>query len=62
MELARRGGVIAVDNTLFRGEVLQPASNTAAAVHGFNLLASSWPGVEVTGLPLADGYTVAIKQ
>ena len=64
IELTRPGGIIAVDNTLFRGLVLdQETDNKAArAIQRFNCFAKQCPDVNVVMLPLADGYTVAIKK
>ena len=64
IQLARTGGVLVVDNTLFRGEVLDKNSQnkTALAIQRFNEFARDSPDVTVVLLPLSDGLTLAIKN
>ena len=60
--MTRKGGIIAVDNTLFRGKVMTPGDNkTASSIHAFNEFASSHEDVSLCLLPLADGFTIAVK-
>ena len=62
LKLTRKGGMIAVDNTLFRGEVMQPGANkTATSIYVFNEFARNHEDVSLCLLPLADGYTIAVK-
>ena len=64
VELTRRGGIITVDNTLFRGLVLDEdtTNKTALAVQNFNKHAKHHPDVRVLMLPIADGLTIATKK
>ncbi len=58
-KLLKPTGIIAVDNTLFHGEVLQPnPSKAAAAIHALNLIIKEDPEVESVVLPIADGLTL----
>jgi caffeoyl-CoA O-methyltransferase len=52
-------GVLLADNTLWRGEVLAPASPDARAIAAFNEHALADPRMRVALLPFADGVTVA---
>ena len=62
VKLTRRGGMIAVDNTLFRGEVMQPGVNKiVTAINAFNEYARKHEDVSLCLLPLADGFTIAVK-
>nr|WP_202447063.1 class I SAM-dependent methyltransferase [Streptomyces sp. SID5468] len=62
-ELVRRtrpGGLIVADNTLYRGQVADPAATgAAAAVRAFNDLVRDDDRVEAVLLTVADGVTVA---
>ena len=64
IQLSRSGGILAVDNTLFRGEVLdsQTDKKTVLAVQAFNEFARDCPEVTVILLPVSDGLTLAIKK
>lgn len=59
----RPGGLLAVDNVLYSGEVLDPAnaSESGRAIHAFNQHALADDRVEQVVLPLADGLTLARK-
>ncbi len=52
------GGLIVVDNTLWGGEVLNPADHKAKAIHRLNETIRDDTGVEQLMLPLRDGVTV----
>jgi caffeoyl-CoA O-methyltransferase len=56
-----RGGVLAADNTLWSGRVLDPRDHTAdtEAIRAFNRHLADDPRVEVVLLPIADGLTLA---
>jgi len=64
IELVRPGGLIVVDNTLWGGEVANPANRDAdtAALREFNdtLLADS--RIDLSLLPLGDGLTLARRR
>ena len=64
IQLARSGGLLAVDNTLFRGQVLDKNSDnkTVRSIQRFNEFARDCPDVTVVILPLSDGLTLAIKN
>lgn len=55
----RPGGVIAVDNVLRGGRVLDPQNADDRAIADFNDLVVADDRVDVAMLPLADGVTVA---
>lgn len=60
----RPGGVVLVDNTLFHGDVIDPA-DTSAAVQGirdFNDHAVADDRVDLVILPIGDGLTFALKK
>ncbi len=60
----RSGGVIAVDNVMWSGEVadLLNASDTGLAIHAFNEHARADDRVELVMLPVADGLTIARRR
>ena len=65
-EIVRRlrpGGLIAADNVLWEGEVVQPEQQgeDVVAIRGFNELVLADPRVESVMLALADGLTLARK-
>lgn len=62
--LVRPGGLIAVDNVLWSGKVIDPAQNDAdtLAIRAFNEKLKSDPDVYLTMLPVRDGLTLALKK
>jgi len=59
----RTGGVIAVDNTLWSGRVLDPAATgDTAAIIAFNDLVRDDDRVEKVMLTIGDGLTLAFKR
>jgi predicted O-methyltransferase YrrM len=64
LTLVRRGGLIAVDNTLWGGQVIDKKSNSndTLAIRQFNDRIRSDPRVHLSMLPLGDGLTLALKQ
>ena len=65
-EIVRRlrpGGLIAADNVLWDGDVVQPEQQgeDVVAIRGFNELVLADPRVESVMLALADGLTLARK-
>lgn len=55
----RPGGVLLVDNVLWKGRVLHPQSDDDRAIVAFNELAVADARVELVVLPIADGLTMA---
>jgi O-methyltransferase len=64
LTLVRPGGLIVVDNTLFFGRVIDPATEDldAQAVHRLNCLLHTDERVDVSLIPMADGITLARKR
>jgi caffeoyl-CoA O-methyltransferase len=59
----RPGGVIAVDNTLWSGEVIAPApEGDTAAIIAFNAMVAADDRMEVVMLTIGDGLTLARKR
>jgi predicted O-methyltransferase YrrM len=61
--LVRRGGVIAVDNVLWNGSVIDASDRTpdTEAIRAFNTKLLEDPRVAISLVPLGDGLTVACK-
>ena len=55
----RPGGVIAVDNVLYHGEVIAPRNADSKAIVAFNDMVLADHRVEAVMIPLADGVTIA---
>lgn len=64
LQLVRTGGLIAVDNVLWGGSVVDPAKRDAAtrAIRDFNAALASDARVDIAMLPVADGLTLARKR
>lgn len=66
LQLVRTGGIIAIDNVLLRGRVLQVASShdspSIQAIRQFNQNLKTDPRVQVLTLPLGDGLTLLMKR
>lgn len=63
LALVRQGGLIAVDNVLWKGQVLQTAMDEdTAAIQAFNRKLLQDGRVDLSLLPLADGLTLARKR
>jgi predicted O-methyltransferase YrrM len=64
LELLRPGGLVAVDNTLWSGDVADPASQDAdtRALRTFNEFLHRDERVSLSLLPIADGVTLAMKR
>lgn len=64
LELVRVGGVIAVDNVLWGGKVLEAGSEDAdtQAIQRFNEALHTDGRIDLTMLPIADGLTLAVKR
>jgi predicted O-methyltransferase YrrM len=64
LKLVRPGGLIAVDNTLWSGRVIDPKRTDAdtVAIRAFNKALLSDERVDLTLLPIADGLTLARRR
>ncbi|MSO94098.1 MAG: SAM-dependent methyltransferase [Rhodospirillales bacterium] len=64
MTLVRKGGLIAVDNVLWNGAVIDPAKKDedTAAIRRFNEALKKDERVSLSMLPIADGLTLARKR
>ena len=64
MELVRPGGLIAIDNVLWHGRVIDPEANDAdtMAIRALNkkLLADS--RINLSMVPISDGLTLCYKR
>jgi caffeoyl-CoA O-methyltransferase len=64
LQLLRRGGLIAVDNTLWSGDVANPdnqKSDTVSLRH-FNEALHHDERIDISMLPVGDGLTLALKR
>jgi predicted O-methyltransferase YrrM len=63
-ELLRVGGIIAVDNVLWSGRVLDPAwhDTDTNAIRAFNSKLLSDDRISLSMVPIADGLTLAVKR
>lgn len=64
LELVRKGGLIAVDNTLWHGRVADPSDREAAteAIRSFNRKVRDDERVSLSLVPIGDGVTLARKR
>ena len=64
LDLVRDGGLIAVDNVLWGGDVLQPegASASTRAIIAFNRARQTDPRVDLTMVPIGDGVSLLRKR
>lgn len=64
MTLVRRGGLIAVDNVLWHGRVMDPSVNDedTVAIRAFNEERRNDERIHVCMLPMGDGITLALKK
>ena len=64
LALLHRGGVIAIDNTLWGGSVIDKRNHTvdARAIRAFNRKLHRDRRVEISLLPIGDGLTLAFKR
>jgi caffeoyl-CoA O-methyltransferase len=61
--LLREGGVIAVDNVLWSGDVARPAKSAdTAALQAFNDKLHDDARIDLSLLPIGDGLTLARKR
>jgi predicted O-methyltransferase YrrM len=63
LKLVRRGGLIAIDNVLWSGNVIDPTDQTAdtIAIRAINQKIHQDGRVDATLLPIGDGLTLALK-
>lgn len=64
LRLLRKGGVIAIDNTLWYGRVIdrRDQSVDTRAVRAFNRKLHRDPRVDLSLVPIGDGLTLALKR
>ena len=64
LQLLRPGGLIAVDNTLWSGRVIDPQDqeNGTKAIRAFNLHVAADKRIELSLVPIADGLTLCRKR
>ena len=64
LKLVRRGGLIAIDNTLWHGKVIDRRDRTAdtRAIRAFNRKLRRDRRVEISLVPIGDGLTLALKR
>jgi caffeoyl-CoA O-methyltransferase len=62
MELLRPGGVVAVDNVLWSGAVLDPTDEDARAIHALNEMVHRDPRVDHVLTTIRDGVLLARKR
>lgn len=62
LKLLSPNGMIAVDNTLFMGEVLDPQSETSKIINQLNHELSQRQDLDVLFLPLRDGVTLIRRK
>jgi caffeoyl-CoA O-methyltransferase len=64
LALVRRGGLIAVDNTLWYGKVADPENcePDTEAIRAFNRRLAADERVELSLVPIGDGFTLALKR
>ena len=64
LKLVRRGGLIAVDNTLWGGSVVDPRNRTVdtRAIRAFNRKLIRDRRVDIALVPVGDGLTLAVRR
>ena len=64
LKLLRRGGIIAIDNTLWGGSVIDKRNRTvdARAIRAFNRKLHRDRRVDISLVPIGDGLTLALKR
>lgn len=64
LKLLRKGGLMAIDNTLWSGTVANPENNEpdTLAIRRFNRQLKDDPRVSISLLPIGDGLTLALKE
>ena len=64
LQLVRRGGLIAIDNVLWGGKVIDATDQTAdtIAIRAINQKIHGDPRVDATLIPISDGLTLALRR
>lgn len=64
LQLIRPGGLIAIDNILWHGQVLDPDDHEAGtmAIRAFNGLLRQDPRIDLSLIPQGDGVMLALKR
>jgi predicted O-methyltransferase YrrM len=64
LALLRRGGLVAIDNTLWGGSVINPQkqSESTVALRAFNKRVAKDARVDIALVPVGDGLTLAVKR
>jgi caffeoyl-CoA O-methyltransferase len=64
LQLVRRGGLIAIDNVLWEGQVVDPSDETAGtvAIRALNKKVHGDTRVDAVLVPIGDGLTLALKR
>ena len=64
LKLLRKGGLIAIDNTLWHGSVIDRRNQTAdaKAIRAFNKKLRGDRHVDISLVPIGDGMTLALKR
>ena len=64
MTLVRTGGVLAIDNVLWHGAVVDDArqDEDTVSIRALNLKVHGDPRVDMNLLPIGDGLTLAVKR
>jgi caffeoyl-CoA O-methyltransferase len=62
LERLRGGGVIAVDNALWSGRILDPPDEATRAIAAMNEAVQGDPRVENVLLPVRDGVMLILKR
>jgi caffeoyl-CoA O-methyltransferase len=64
LELVRRGGLIAVDNVLWNGQVIDPTDESpdTVAIRAINEKIHADRRVDIVMVPISDGLTLALRR
>ncbi len=64
LKLVRRGGLIAIDNVLWNGQVVDPSDDTpdTVAIRALNEKIHDDPRVDLSLVSIGDGLTLALKR
>ena len=64
LELVRTGGLIAIDNTLWKGKPADPSDQSAdtEAIRAINARVHADARVQIVMVPIGDGLTLALKK
>ena len=64
LKLTRKGGILAIDNTLWHGRILDKRDQTedTRAIRAFNQRLKSDRRVDIALVPIGDGLTLAVKR